>query len=129
MQSEKEIQPIFASSEYTAEEELEAIEAFTMVCLVKKCIAIGKNKTKQELFKHWWTEYVLSIKAQKELVANCSTDGQEQTTDIKSEIDDKTSDDEISQIIESIETRSVDDSLQAKQHQEPHSSTAKIEKI
>ncbi len=48
MQSKKEIKPIIASSEYTGEEELEAIKVFTMKCLVRKYIELGKDKTKPE---------------------------------------------------------------------------------
>ncbi len=102
MQREKEIRPISASSEYTTEEEQEAIKVITTRCLIKEYIAIGKDKTKQFFFKNWWTEYVFSIKYQKEALnqdVNGSSDRQEPTTKIKSETDDKTSDDQIHQII------------------------------
>ncbi len=51
MQREIEIRPIFASSEYTAEEEQEAIKVITMRCLIKEYIAIGKDKTNQSYLK------------------------------------------------------------------------------
>ena len=72
---------------------------------------------------------IIIKKTMKIDVSTQTEDGQEPTTNIKSEINNKTSDDEIPQIIESVETKPVDDLLQAKQHQEPQHPTIKIEKI
>jgi hypothetical protein len=55
MQSQVEVRPIFASSKYTAEKEQDALEVLTMAVLLKKYIAAGKDKTKQEFFKLRWT--------------------------------------------------------------------------
>ena len=54
VQSKKEAKRFIASSEFTAEDEQEAIEVFTMKCLVRKHIELGKDKPKTELFEHWW---------------------------------------------------------------------------
>ena len=59
-----------------------------------------------------------------------SMDGQEQTINIESEIDNKKSDELMHQIIESIETEnSVDDLLQVQQQQEPHHQTVEVDTI
>jgi hypothetical protein len=104
MQSQVEVRPIFASSKYTAEEEQDAVGVLTMAVLLKKYITAGKDKTKQDYFKLWWTEYVLSIKTLKEElkvpVINCSMDWQE-PTNVELEINDTKSDDvQMNNIIE-----------------------------
>ena len=56
-----------------------------------------------------------------------SMDGQEPTINIESEIDNKKSDEQMHQIVKSIETEnSVDDLLQVQQQQEPHHQTVEV---
>jgi hypothetical protein len=66
MQDYNEPHYIMPSTKYTMEEELDAVKVITFKVLVATLIAFEKDKTKKESITDWWTEYVLSIKTQKQ---------------------------------------------------------------
>jgi len=135
MMSQMTQQQIKQSSEYI-KSHFKQYDDFDMICDI---ILLINKEMKDKKKSDELGDTIKRIEKVLEIVQEAenqddSMDGQEptmsdseQTINIESEIDNKKSDEQMHQIIESIETENyVDDSLQVQQQQEPHHQTVEV---